>query len=88
MVPRKLKRTDAGRIMERRIIEQNLARAAECLAFEQRYIANQRERVAQLERQGLDSLEARRLLAYFQQTENLRALERDRLLKELEDARE
>jgi hypothetical protein len=71
---------------DRNILSQHLAEAEEYVASGQRIVARQRELVAQLERDGHDSRQARELLAEFEATLGYQIDDRNRLRAELGEA--
>src|SRR5262245_35859483 len=58
-------RSDYFRPIDRKILERHLQRAEKHVALGQEHLIRQRERIAQLERDGHDAVEARKLLAQF-----------------------
>lgn len=68
---------------DRAIIEQHLAMAEGHVAKAGELVERQRSLVADLERDGHDTTEARRLLAEFQEIEAMHISDRDRLRREL-----
>jgi hypothetical protein len=71
---------------DRKILSQHLTEAEEHVASGQRIVARQRELVAQLERHGHDSRQARELLAESQATLGHQIDDRNRLRAELGEA--
>lgn len=69
--------------MDRVILEDHLAAAERHLAEALCEVANQREHVVQLERDGLDTAEPTRLLRQLEELQALHVADRERLLKEL-----
>jgi hypothetical protein len=69
--------------MDRATLEEHLALAAAHVAAGERLVARQRELVAQLERDGHDTLEATKVLNQLEQLQALYIADRDRLRKEL-----
>jgi hypothetical protein len=70
--------------MDRRgMIEHHLAMAERHVTVGERCVAEQRERVAALERDGHDITESLLLLGQFQELQELHVAGRDRLRKEL-----
>ena len=67
----------------RAMIRDYLALAGRHVAEGERNIAEQREIIAELERDGRDTTQARALLEQFEELEVLHIEGRDRLLKEL-----
>jgi hypothetical protein len=68
--------------MDRIMLIHHLAQAEEHVASSRRAIIRQRELVLDLERDGQDTGEARRLLATFEDLERLHVADRERVLKE------
>jgi hypothetical protein len=73
--------------MDRVILEDILAATERHLAEAECQVANQRERVAQLERDGLDTAEPTRLLIELEELQAIHVAERDRLRKKLGPSR-
>jgi len=69
--------------MDRAFLERLLVQAEWRLTLGERHIARQRGIIAELERDGHDSTQAKELLAVFMATQATRVDGRDRLLKEL-----
>jgi hypothetical protein len=63
---------------------QRLARAEEIAVLGEHHIVRQRELIAKLERKGVDTAEANRLLATFEALQATHLAERDRLRGELD----
>ena len=70
--------------MDRAILLERLAQAERHVAEGLQHIARQRTVIANLERHGHDTNQARGLLAQFQSTQALHIADRDQLKKELE----
>jgi len=73
-----------GKPVDRATLSEHLAQAERQVAEGVLRIARQREVVADLERTGLDTKEARTLLAELQSLQALHVADRDRLKQELE----
>lgn len=73
--------------MNRQMLEQHLALAERHAAQGRRHIADQRRILAELARDGHDTTEARRLLANFEAIQTFHVQDRDRIAKELSDAK-
>lgn len=73
--------------MNLQMLEQRLVTAEKHVAEGQRHVYDQRHILAGLERDGQDTTEARRLLANFEDAQKLHLEDRDRIAKELSDAR-
>jgi hypothetical protein len=69
--------------MNRAFLEQLLVQAEQHVALGERHIARQREIVAELERDGHDTTQAKELLAVFLATQATHVVGRDRLMEEL-----
>jgi len=69
--------------MDRVVLEHILAAAERHLAEAECQLANQRERVAQLERDGLNTAEPMRLLIELEELQAIHVADRDRLRKKL-----
>jgi len=65
------------------MLEQHLAQAERHIALGQHHIARQRELVAQLEQDERDTTEARRLLANFEEIQEMHLVDRNRIRDEL-----
>ncbi len=70
--------------MDRAILEQRLAMAERHVARGEQIVAEQRERVAAMERDGHDSPQSRKLLAQFEAIQAMHIADRDRLRTEFE----
>lgn len=66
------------------MLERHLAQAEEHIALGEHHIARQRELVAELERNGHDTAEARRLLTTFEEMQKMHAADQERIRHELE----
>jgi two-component sensor histidine kinase len=66
-------------LWDRTSLQEHLSTARRHVAIGERNIAHQREIVTGLERDGHNSLEAERLLAYFEELQNMHIARRDRL---------
>ena len=73
--------------MDRALLERHLQQAYRHVAEGERHLAQQRAIVAELERNGHDAVEARRLLANFTASQQLHIEGRDRLERQLADDR-
>ncbi len=73
--------------MDRSMLLHHLDLAKRHVAIGEKNVARQRAVVAELERDGHDASEARRLLAEFEQLQSMHIQDRDRLLKELDGNR-
>ena len=71
--------------MDRAALEDHLAAAERHLAEAECQVANQREHVAQLERDGQDTAQSIQLLAQFEEVLAMHIADCDRLRKELRD---
>jgi hypothetical protein len=69
--------------MDRETLEGHLQEAEARVASRDRRVANQRRLVARLERDGLDTSEARTLLTELEESRKLDIADRDRLQREL-----
>jgi hypothetical protein len=69
--------------MDRPLVERHLAQAEQRVSEGKRHIANQRELVAELERDGHPTEQACRLLAQFEEIQALYIADRDRVWAEL-----
>jgi hypothetical protein len=65
----------------------HLARARSAIAEAERHVANQREIVAQEEREGHDTATSRQLLDQFEELYKMHVADRDRLEQELQVVR-
>ena len=72
--------------MDRAMILEHLAQSEEHISVGERHIANQLVLIARLERDGLNSKDAKDLLARFQAILGEHVAHRDRLRKELSEA--
>ena len=70
--------------MDRTLLEKLLKEAEERVAQGEEHIRQQRELIAELERDGHNTSLAQELLATFEQIQKLHVAGRDRLAKELE----
>jgi len=73
--------------MNNSLIEAHLVLAEEHVAQGERHIARQRELIELLSRGGHDTTAARKLLQSFADSQVMHVADRDRLLKEHEEAR-
>jgi hypothetical protein len=71
--------------MDREMLKRHLAEAEEHIATDDKNIARQREVIAQLERDGRDTVSARSFLQEFEQLQARHIAERERLLRELSE---
>ena len=69
--------------MDRKLLEDQLSAAERQLAEVERNIANQRELVSQLEREGHDTESAARQLEQLEEVLDMQIADRDRIRKEL-----
>jgi len=69
--------------MDRAMLLSHLEEAERHVAQGQRHIADQEARIAELDRDGHDTAEARKLLANFHASQSLHVEHRDRLLTQL-----
>ena len=69
--------------MDRAVLQDHLAAAEQYLDEAEWHVANQREHVSQLERDGIDTTEPVRLLAELEEVLALHLADRDRLREEL-----
>ena len=69
--------------MANAMLENRLAQAERDVSQGQRHIAQQRELIAKLERDGHDTKQAIELLHQFEQLQEMHVADRDRLRKEL-----
>jgi hypothetical protein len=69
--------------MDRATLEEHLAHAEELVARGERRIADQRELVAELELGGQDAMQARQLLARYEELQGMLIVNRDRLAEDL-----
>ena len=70
--------------MDRAILEDHLAAAERHLVEAERQVANQRDHLALLERDGHDTAQPTQLLEHFEEVLAMHIADRDRLRKELE----
>jgi hypothetical protein len=68
--------------MDRTMLEQHLPQAEGHITLGKGHIARQHEIIAELERDGHDTTEAKRLLAIFEETK-MHLADRDRIRQEL-----
>ncbi len=73
----------AGGKMDRTMVERHLAQAERHVVRGKQIVAEQRERVARLERDGHDVTQARELLRKFEELQAIHVADRDSLRKEL-----
>jgi hypothetical protein len=66
---------------------ENLALAEEQVALGAKHVARQREIIAELERDGHDTTRACASLTEFEELQAMHVAERDRLLRELHEAK-
>jgi Spy/CpxP family protein refolding chaperone len=69
--------------MDPEILQQHLFQAEEHVALGEQHISRQRELIAELDRDGHDTKEARQLLATFEQLQALHVEDRDRLRRKI-----
>jgi hypothetical protein len=69
--------------MDRATLQDRLAAAERHVAEAERHVAAQREFLAQLQREGHDTAQAKRLLEQFEEVLAIHIADRDRLRKEL-----
>jgi hypothetical protein len=69
--------------MDRQQTMEHLALAEEHVRVGAKNVARQREMIAELERDGHDTTQARSLLAHFEQVQAMHVADRERLLREL-----
>jgi hypothetical protein len=69
--------------MGRELVEKHLAQAEQHVTRGDHILAQQREIIARLRNGGLDTTEARKLLATFEETQAINISDRDRLRQEL-----
>jgi hypothetical protein len=69
--------------MDRGTLEKDLSRAEAHVANGQERIARQHEIIAELEREGHDTVPARELLATFEKTQAMHVANRDRIASKL-----
>jgi hypothetical protein len=69
--------------MDRAMTKQHLAQAEELVARGESRVADQRDRMAELERDGQDTAQAEQLLAQFEELQAMLILSRDRLRDDL-----
>jgi hypothetical protein len=70
--------------MDRDILLEHLALCERHIALGEKHLAKQEALVADLDRKGRDTADALAILATLRETQALHVLDRDRLLKELE----
>jgi hypothetical protein len=69
--------------MDRAIVEEHLAQARRHIALGQKHIKRQTELIGELERDGHDAAESKRLLDLFKDVQAMHVAYRDRLLEEI-----
>ena len=69
-------------MIERAMVEEHLELAEKHVALGQQHLANQRELIFQMEQDGHDTTEARRLLKQFEELQEMHLADRDRLRQE------
>jgi len=69
-------------MIERAMVEEHLQLAEKHVAQGDQHLADQRELIFQMERDGHDTTEARRLLRQFEELQELHIADRDRLRQE------
>jgi hypothetical protein len=74
--------------MDRQILLEHLAQAERHIEAGARIVRRQRELIAELQRDGHDAKEARRLLKQFEDVQAMHLTEHDRLIKELAEEME
>jgi hypothetical protein len=70
--------------MDRATLQQHLATAERHVADGERYLARQEEIIAELDRDGHDTRDARQILATMRATQTLHRQDVERLLKQLD----
>jgi len=71
--------------MDRDTLKRHLAKVEEQVAIVAQNVARQRELVAELERDGYDATQAKKMLEQFLEQQALHIADRDRLIKELSE---
>ena len=71
--------------MDRDTLKRHLTKVEEQAAIVAQNVARQRELVAELERDGYDATQAKKMLEQFLEQQALHIADRDRLIKELSD---
>jgi len=74
------------RMPDRTLISKHLAQARRHVTAAERHVANQRDIVAERERDGHDTATSKQLLDQFEQLYRMHVADRDRLEKELDEA--
>ena len=69
--------------MDRDTLKRHLTKVEEQVAIGAQNVAQQRELVAELERDGYDATQAKKMLEQFLEQQALHIADRDRLIKEL-----
>ena len=71
--------------MDRDTLKRHLTKVEEQVAIAAQNVARQRELVSQLERNGYDVSQAKKMLEQFLEQQALHITDRDRLIKELSE---
>jgi arginine repressor len=71
--------------MDRDTLKRHLTKVEEQVAIVAQNVTRQRELVAELERDGYDATQAKKMLEQFVQQQALHIADRDRLIKELSE---
>ena len=71
--------------MDRDTLKRHLTNVEDQVAITAQNVARQRELVAELERDGYDATQAKKMLEQFLEQQALHIADRDRLIKELSD---
>lgn len=69
--------------MDREMLERHLAQAEKHIATGRKNLARQREVIAEIEREGRDTTEARVALNQFEELQAMHIADRDRIQREL-----
>ena len=72
--------------MDRDTLKRHLTKVEEQVAIVAQNVARQRELVAELERDGYDAAQAKKMLEQFLEQQALHIADRDRLIKELSES--
>ena len=71
--------------MDRDTLKRHLTKAEDQVAITAQNVARQRELAAELERDGYDASQAKKMLEQFLEQQALHIADRDRLIKELSE---
>ncbi len=79
-----LREGERGRDLDREDIKQDLARADTLISLGDRLVASQRDHIANFERNGMECVKAKELLAMFEELRLIHIGDRERLRRKLD----